>query len=152
MDNNTVLRSLRYALSYNDLEMTKVLSLGGMDLDPMEMEALLKRDEEEGFTLCSDETLIRFLDGLIIHRRGPSDRPQSAGTPVFTVNNNLILKKLRIAFEFREEDMIRTFAKAEFDISGTELTALFRKRGHKHYRDCGDQLLRRFLKGLSVAD
>jgi uncharacterized protein YehS (DUF1456 family) len=132
--------------------MTKVLSLGGMDLDPREMEALLKHDDEEGYILCSDETLIRFLDGLIIHRRGPSDRPQPAASPVYTVNNNLILKKLRIAFEFREDDMIRTFAKAEFVISGTELTALFRKRGHKHYRECGDQLLRRFLKGLSVAD
>lgn len=149
MDNNTVLRSLRYALNYNDAKMAEVLSLGGYPADAAYMESLLLKDDEEGFENCSDEVLTRFLDGLIIHRRGPSDRKEPEGRS-FSINNNMILKKLRIAFEFREEDMIRTFGKGDFEISKSELTALFRKRGHKHYRDCGDQLLRRFLKGLSV--
>ena len=151
MDNNSVLRSLRYALDCNDGEMARILALGGLDLTAVEMEAMLRQDDEDGFRPCDNETLVRFLDGLIIERRGPSDRPQGRGE-LFSIDNNIILKKLRIAYEFREEDMIKTFAKADFPISGTELTALFRKKGHKHYKECGDQLLRRFLNGLSLKE
>jgi uncharacterized protein YehS (DUF1456 family) len=35
-------------------------------------------------------------------------------------------------------------------VSASELGGLFRSEGHKHYRPCGDQLLRNFLKGLTV--
>jgi len=34
---------------------------------------------------------------------------------------------------------------------GHELSALFRKPGHKHYRPCQDQVLRRFLHGMQLA-
>jgi len=37
---------------------------------------------------------------------------------------------------------------AEFTISKHELSALFRKKGHKHHRVCKDQILRNFLKGM----
>src|SRR6056297_3405356 len=131
--------------------MAEILTLGGYQADAALMKSMLMREEEEGFENCSDELLIRFLDGLILYRRGPSDRKQPESQS-YSINNNIILKKLRIAFNFNEEAMLETFAKAEFDISKSELTALFRKRGHKHYRDCGDQLLRRFLKGLTISD
>jgi uncharacterized protein YehS (DUF1456 family) len=39
---------------------------------------------------------------------------------------------------------------AEFPVSKPELSALFRKFGHTNYRTCGDQLLRNFLKGLTL--
>jgi uncharacterized protein YehS (DUF1456 family) len=39
---------------------------------------------------------------------------------------------------------------AEFPVSKPELSALFRKVGHTNYRPCGDQLLRNFLKGLTL--
>jgi uncharacterized protein YehS (DUF1456 family) len=35
-------------------------------------------------------------------------------------------------------------------VSKPELSALFRKVGHTNYRPCGDQLLRNFLKGLTL--
>ncbi|MCH2191055.1 MAG: DUF1456 family protein, partial [Gammaproteobacteria bacterium] len=34
-------------------------------------------------------------------------------------------------------------------LSKGELGALFRKPGHKHYRECGNQVLRNFIKGLT---
>ena len=34
----------------------------------------------------------------------------------------------------------------------TELGALFRAPGHKHYRECGDQILRNFLRGLTLRE
>lgn len=154
MDNNAVLRSLRYALNYNDARMAEILALGGYRSEKggqeTLMKSLLKQEDEPGFMVCSDEALIRFLDALIVHRRGPSDQARK-NEPISSINNNMILKKLRIAFELREEEMISTFALGEFEISGTELSALFRRPGHKNYRHCGDQLLRKFLKGLAVS-
>ena len=44
----------------------------------------------------------------------------------------------------------RAFAAAGFPVSKPELTALFRQPGHKNYRPCGDQMLRNFLKGLTL--
>ena len=67
-----------------------------------------------------------------------------------TINNNVVLKKLRVAFELKEEHLYEIMAAAEFKISKPELSALFRKKGHKNYRACGDQFLRNFLKGLTL--
>jgi uncharacterized protein YehS (DUF1456 family) len=39
---------------------------------------------------------------------------------------------------------------ADFEISKAELSALFRKEDHKNYKECGDQILRRFLNGLII--
>ncbi len=66
------------------------------------------------------------------------------------MTNNDILKKLRIALELKDSDMIEIFELADFQISKPELSALFRKEGHKNYMECGDQILRRFLDGLII--
>jgi len=66
------------------------------------------------------------------------------------LDNNTILKKLRIAFEFKEEDMLHTLKLADFELSKPELSAFFRHEAHKHHRKCGDQVLRNFLQGLTV--
>ncbi len=146
MDNNTVLRSLRYALNASDQDMADIFLKGGVSLDAATVELCLKGEEDEGFQPLENKELIAFLDGLILQKRGPSDR-----APVEEeLNNNLVLRKLRIAFELRDDDMIRTISKGGFVIKKPELSALFRKKGHKHYRACGDQLLRYFLKGLGT--
>ena len=66
------------------------------------------------------------------------------------VTNNVVLKKLRVAFELKDVDMHQILAEAGFPISKPELSALFRQPGHKNFRLCGDQLLRNFLKGLTL--
>jgi len=66
------------------------------------------------------------------------------------MNNNDILKKLRIALSLQDTDIIEILKLADFEITKTELNALFRKEGHRNYKSCGDQLLRRFLDGLIV--
>ena len=50
---------------------------------------------------------------------------------------------------FREEDMLETLEMGGTKLSKGELGALFRKPGHKHYRECGNQVLRNFIKGLT---
>ncbi len=64
------------------------------------------------------------------------------------MNNNDILKKLRIALDLKDTDIMEILKLADFEISKTELNAIFRKEGHRNYKVCGDQLLRRFLNGL----
>ena len=66
------------------------------------------------------------------------------------LTNNDILKKLRVALELRDDDIIEILKLAEFEISKTELSALFRKEDHPNYMKCGDQLLRNFLNGLII--
>lgn len=66
------------------------------------------------------------------------------------INNNIILKKLRVAFELKDADLHDILQAADFPVSKPELSALFRKEGQKNYRPCGDQLLRNFLKGLAL--
>jgi Uncharacterized protein conserved in bacteria len=66
------------------------------------------------------------------------------------VTNNVVLKKLRVAFELKDVDMHQILAAAGFPISKPEMSALFRQSGHKNFRPCGDQLLRNFLKGLTL--
>jgi uncharacterized protein YehS (DUF1456 family) len=39
---------------------------------------------------------------------------------------------------------------AGFPVSKPELSALFRQSDHKNFKLCGDQLLRNFLKGLTM--
>jgi uncharacterized protein YehS (DUF1456 family) len=61
-----------------------------------------------------------------------------------------VLKKLRVAFELKDVDMHRTFEDAGFPVSKPELSALFRQPDHRNFRQCGDEMLRTFLKGLTL--
>ena len=151
MINNDVLRSIRYMLDLSDQKVVDIARLVAADfaLDKTEVQGLLKRDDEPGYAECSDRVLAHFLDGLVIDRRGPA--PGMPPRPVEKrITNNLVLKKLRVAFELKDADMHQVFADAGFPVSKPELTALFRQPGHKNYRPCGDQLLRNFLKGLTL--
>jgi len=65
-----------------------------------------------------------------------------------TMTNNEILKKLRIALSLKDTDMIEILKLADFDISKSELSALFRSEDQRNFKECGDQILRRFLNGL----
>lgn len=111
----------------------------------------LSKDDDEDFIACSDTELCAFLDGLIVSKRGlRSPAPEPATKPAdFRISKNDILKKLRIAMEFREEQMLATLLQGGSALSSSELGALFRKPGHKHYRACGGQVLRNFIKGLT---
>ncbi|HEY0660090.1 MAG TPA: DUF1456 family protein [Lysobacter sp.] len=151
MINNDVLRSIRYMLDLSDLKVVEITRLADADfpLEKADVQAFLKKDEEEGYVECSDLVLAHFLDGLVFHRRGKD--PNVPPRPVERrITNNVVLKKLRVAFELKDVDMHQAFADAGFPISKPELTALFRQPDHKNFRRCGDQLLRNFLKGLTL--
>jgi uncharacterized protein YehS (DUF1456 family) len=66
------------------------------------------------------------------------------------LTNNDIFKKLRVALELRDDDIINILKLVGYDISKTELSAVFRNEDHPNYKKCGDQLLRNFLNGLVI--
>jgi uncharacterized protein YehS (DUF1456 family) len=66
------------------------------------------------------------------------------------LTNNDILKKIRVALELRDDDVINILKLADFEISKSELSALYRKPDQPNYKECGDQLLRNFLNGLII--
>lgn len=153
MTNNDILRRLRYALDISNPVMIKTFKLSGHEIDQSALTALLKKEVEEGYVECSDKVMELFLDGLIVHRRGRKETaPGQAKKSDSPLTNNAILKKLRIALELKEDDMIGILKLAGVTMSGHELTALFRKEGHRNYKECGDQFMRSFLKGLTVRD
>ena len=149
MLNNDILRSLRYSLDINDGQLAEIIALGGQQIDVDSLGALLKKDDEEGFVPCGDELMAYFLDGLVYFKRGKDDsRP--AQPFELPISNNIVLKKLRVAFELKEDDMHAIMHSVDCPVSKPEMSALFRKAGHSNYRVCGDQFLRNFLKGLTL--
>ena len=151
MLNNDVLRSLRYTLDVSDTQIAAIAGLAGYEAAEAEVAAYLKKDDEPGYLPCPDEVLAHFLDGLVFHKRGKDDSLPARAVEL-PVTNNMVLKKLRVAFELKEQDMHAVLQAADFPVSKPELSALFRKPGHSNYRACGDQLLRNFLKGLALRE
>ncbi len=148
---NDVLRSIRYMLDLSDPMVVDIVRLAdpAFVLDRADVRAMLLKEDEAGHAACTDAVLARFLDGLIVHRRGRDER-QPARPIESRMTNNLVMKKLRIAFELTDADMHAVFADAGFSVSKPELSALFRQPGHRNYRSCGDQMLRNFLRGLTL--
>ncbi|BDQ64917.1 MULTISPECIES: YehS family protein [Shewanella] len=149
MINNDILRRLRFVFDFNNAKMIKIFAKVGREVPTEEMISLLRKEEEEGYKACNDTTLCQFLDGLIIEKRGLREGAEIP-KPVSKLNNNLIFKKLRVALEMREEDIMATLALAEVQMSKSELSALFRNPDHKNFKACGDQILRNFIRGLSL--
>jgi|TARA_B110000444_G_scaffold241116_1_gene257162 uncharacterized protein YehS (DUF1456 family) len=148
MTNNDVLRRIRYILDYNNKTMLSIFSLGGRNLSIEQLKQQLKKDIDSDFLNCSDINLASFLNGLIIKKRGDKDglRPQAEKN----ITNNMIFTKLKIAFNLTSDDILEILSSIDFHLSAHELSSFFRKRTHKNHRECKDQVLRNFLKGLQI--
>ena len=151
MINNDILRSVRYMLDLSDQKVVDITQLSDptFALEKDDVRRLTSKEGDDDFVECGTPVLAHFLDGLVVFLRGRDDsRP---ARPVEKhVTNNVVLKKLRVAFELKDVDMHAIFEDAGFPVSKPELSAFFRDRSHKHFRLCGDQLLRNFLKGLTL--
>jgi uncharacterized protein YehS (DUF1456 family) len=147
MINNDVLRSLRYMLNISEFKLVEIVVLGGGEVTQDKMNAYIKKEDEPGFEECPQNVMSQFLNGLIYLKRGKDESRPPLASELPT--NNVVLKKLRVAFELKDDDILSMLDSIGFNLSKTELSALFRKEGHHNYRACGDQLLRNFLKGLT---
>ncbi len=150
MRNDDVIQSIRYMLDISDAEVAEIMKLGGYSPSREEVSAIFHEPaEDEEKEDASHKMTAHFLDGLIYSKRGKSDKhpPRPVTIPV---SNNTVLKKLRVAFKLRDEDILKILKSAGFSMSSSELRALFRDKKHRNYKPCGDQVLRYFLKGLTM--
>lgn len=149
MLSNDVLRRLRFALAMDNSATISVFKLVDYKLEEDYLFGMMKREDEPGFVPCRDKILALFLDGLIIKNRGKKEGAPPPGLQQGErLSNNEILRKIKIAMNYQQEDMLNILKKAGFPMGKSELTALFRKPDHRSYRPCGDQLLRNFLQGM----
>ena len=148
MTNNDVLRRVRYIFDFNDAKMLAVFAAADAKVSREQISSWLKKEEDPGFEKLSDMQLAIFLNGLINDKRGKKEGPQHE--PEKRLTNNIIFMKLKIALNLKAEDVLDIMSLAEFRISKHELSAFFRKPDHKHFRECKDQILRNFLKGLQL--
>ena len=148
MDNNDVLRRIRFVFDFNDSTMMALFAMADLPVTREQISAWLKKEGDSAGQPCSDRELAIFLNGLIIDKRGKKEGPQPEAER--RLNNNIIFRKLKIALNLQAEEILEIMALAKVKISKHELSAFFRTPGHNHYRDCNDQMLRNFLKGLQL--
>ncbi len=148
MTNNDVLRRIRYIFDFTDSKMIAVFGSADHQVTRAEISDWLKKDNDPAYQKCSDALLAIFLNGLINDKRGRKEGPQPE--PEQRLNNNIVFMKLKIALNLKAEDVLQIMDLAKFSISKGELSSFFRRPGHKHYRECKDQILRNFLKGMQL--
>lgn len=66
------------------------------------------------------------------------------------MTNNDIFKKLRVALQLRDDQIVEILELVDFRISKGEVGNFFRAADHPKYMECGDQILRNFLNGLVI--
>jgi len=148
MTNNDVLRRVRYTFDFNDNKMIKIFAEAESEITREQLSNWLKKEEDPDYKNCTDVMLATFLNGLINKNRGKKEGEQPA--PEKKINNNIIFRKLKIALDLRDEDILEILLLADLRISRHELSAFFRRADHKHFRPCKDQILRNFLHGVQI--
>jgi uncharacterized protein YehS (DUF1456 family) len=148
MTNNDILRRIRYTFDLSDSQMIAIFSQADHEVTREEISDWLKKNDDPAFKECSDTRMAIFLNGFINKRRGKREGAQPK--PETRLNNNIIFTKLKIALNLKAEEIIELLALAGFHIGKHELSAFFRRPDHKHYRECKDQILRNFLKGVQL--
>jgi uncharacterized protein YehS (DUF1456 family) len=148
MTNNDVLRRLRYTFELNDDKVMATFASGGYEATRVEISDWMKKDDDEAYKNLGDKYLSTFLNGFINLKRGKREGEQPA--PEKKINNNVILRKLKIALNLQDDDMLEILDLADLRFSKSELSAFFRKPDHRHYRECKDQIIRNFLHGLQI--
>ncbi len=148
MTNNDILRRLRYTFDLKNSTVIDVLALADTEVTEKQVAAWLKREEDDGFFKMRDIEMVAFLNGFINFKRG---KRGGAQPPLEErLNNNMVLQKLRIALNLQAESVLKILELADFRLGKHELSAFFRKPDNKNYRECKDQVLRRFLLGMQL--
>lgn len=146
MNNNDVLRQLRFIFNFSNKEMIQIFKLGELGVEEEEVIKWMKKEEDPNFLILQDLKLAHYLNGFVNLKRGKKDGP-SVETEQ-TLNNNIILRKLKIALQLKDFDILDLFKSVDLRLSKHELSAFFRNPKQNQYRECQDQFLRNFLFGL----
>ncbi len=148
MNNNDILRRIRYTFDFSDSKMISIFELAEAEVSRAQVSDWLKKEDDPEFRSLHDIHLATFLNGLIIDKRGKKEG--ESPKPEKTLTNNMIFRKLKIALNLKDDDILEMLALANFKISRHELSAFFRKPEQNQYRLCKDQILRNFLQGMQI--
>lgn len=148
MINNDIYRRLRYLFGYQYDHVQALFQSTGFEISEEQYKGWARKEEEDRFIHMTDRELAIFLNGIIIKMRGT--RPGPPPVPEEEMSNNVILRKLKIAFNLRSEEMIEVFGLVDRKLSPHELSAFFRKPSHSSFRYVKGQYLRNFLMGLQM--
>ena len=124
MTNNDILRRIRFLYNYSDTRMQDIYNLTDFKTEEIQIINWLRREDEESYSEMEDVELATFLDGLIIEKRGK--REGEMPKPEKVLNNNIILKKLKIALNLTSDEMLELLHSKDKNISKHELSAFFR--------------------------
>ena len=144
---NDILFRIKTALSLENKSIHEAYALVEYEMSQERLENILKKRQDTGYEDATYEELGLFLDGLVLLKRGVSSTPRDEDE-IVALSNNLILKKLRVALELKEPELVILFALAEITITKRQIGSLFRKEGGKNFKPCSDELLLAFLEGL----
>jgi uncharacterized protein YehS (DUF1456 family) len=128
--------------------MIVLFGLANLEVTSGQVSDWLKKEDDPAYQNCTDTQLAIFLNGLINDKRGKKEGPQPE--PEKRLTNNIIFRKLKIALDLKADDVLDIMDLVNLRISKHELSAFFRKPDHKHYRNCKDQILHNFLKGIQL--
>lgn len=146
MTNNDIIKRLRFVLGIDTNALADCFKLGGIEVSSSQVDDFFSREGEEARQACTEEQLAVFLDGLIVYRRGPGKPNRNR----VALTNNVILKKIRIAFELQAQELDGIFMLTDYEFSPHEISAFFRKPGTVHYKECSDEVLEAFFNGMSL--
>lgn len=148
MNNNDIIRRIRYIYDYSDSKMIEIFKHVEFPVSREQIIIWLKKDDDPEYQLIRDKEMAIFLDGFIIEKRGrKNDDPIKHEKKL---NNNIIFRKLKIALALKDDDILDIMKLADLRLSKHELSAFFRSPEQSQYRDCKDQFLRNFLQGLQI--
>jgi uncharacterized protein YehS (DUF1456 family) len=148
MTNNDILRRLRFTFNLNDTKMIELFGLAGQEVTRAQISDWLKKDDDPAYQKLNDNQLAIFLNGFINDKRGKKEGKQPVAER--RLNNNIIFRKLKIALNLKDDDILEILKLVDLHISKHELSAFFRSPDQNQYRPCEDQILRNFLHGLQV--
>lgn len=146
MDNNDILKRLRYTFDYEDSKMISIFELADYPVKRSELSRWLKKTDDSSYMDLPDKILATFLNGFIAEKRGKREGKQPVSEE--KLNNNIILRKLKIALNLKAEDVQNLFELIGKSISPHELSSFLRNADHEKYRFCNDQYLRNFVSGI----
>ena len=148
MDNNELLRRLRYSLQIDDQVALRIFKQGGLSTTLEEVGKWRLKDEDPEFAGCPNEAISAFLAGYIVEKRGVQEGKPVPPPSTKHIENNTVLKLIKIALTMRSEDLQAHMEAGGASLSVSEVNALLRKPDSRNYRQCGDQVLRQFLNGV----
>ncbi len=114
---NDCLRRIRYILDIDDSGMIGVFAEAGRTVSRAQISAYLKKEDDEGYEECSDLLFATFLNGLINQKRGKQDG--KSPKPEKRLSNNIIFRKLKIAFNLQADEILSTHLSGRLSGSAT---------------------------------